>query len=29
VLLFTIEDGLVREVLALPSDPEAFEAFWA
>jgi ketosteroid isomerase-like protein len=29
VLLFTIEGGLVREVLALPSDPEAFEAFWA
>ena len=29
VLLFRIEDGLVREVLALPSDPEAFEAFWA
>jgi ketosteroid isomerase-like protein len=29
VLLFRIEDGLVREVLALPSDPDAFEAFWA
>ena len=29
VLLFRIEDGLVREVLALPSDPTAFEAFWA
>jgi hypothetical protein len=29
VLLFRIEDGLVHEVLALPSDPEAFEAFWA
>lgn len=29
VLLFTIEGGRVREVLALPSDPEAFEAFWA
>jgi hypothetical protein len=29
VLLFGIEDGLVREVLALPSDPESFEAFWA
>jgi hypothetical protein len=28
VLLFRIEGGLVREVLALPSDPEAFEAFW-
>lgn len=29
VLLFSIEGGLVQEVLALPSDPEAFEAFWA
>jgi ketosteroid isomerase-like protein len=29
VLLFRIEDGLVREVLALPSDPAAFERFWA
>lgn len=29
VLLFDIADGLVREVLALPSDPEAFERFWA
>jgi hypothetical protein len=29
VLLFRIEGGLVREVLALPSDPEAFEEFWA
>ncbi|MBM2822307.1 MAG: hypothetical protein HW413_1053 [Thermoleophilia bacterium] len=29
VLLFVIDGGLVREVLALPSDPEAFEAFWA
>jgi uncharacterized protein len=29
VLLFRIEDGLVREVLALPSDPEAFETFWS
>jgi uncharacterized protein len=29
VLLFHIADGLVREVLALPSDPDAFEAFWA
>jgi ketosteroid isomerase-like protein len=28
VLLFRIEDGLVREVLALPSDPDAFEEFW-
>jgi hypothetical protein len=29
VLLFRIDDGLVRGVLALPSDPEAFEEFWA
>jgi ketosteroid isomerase-like protein len=29
VLLFRIEGGLVREVLALPSDPQAFEEFWA
>ena len=29
VLLFTFQDGLVARVLALPSDPEAFEAFWA
>lgn len=29
VLLFTIEDGLVQRVLALPSDPDAFETFWA
>ena len=29
VLLFRIEDGLVRHVLALPSDPVAFERFWA
>jgi ketosteroid isomerase-like protein len=29
VLLFQISGGLVREVLALPSDPDAFEAFWA
>jgi ketosteroid isomerase-like protein len=29
LLLFRIEDGLVREVLALPSDPAAFEVFWA
>lgn len=29
VLLFRIEGGLVQRVLALPSDPEAFEAFWA
>lgn len=29
VLLFRLADGQVREVLALPSDPAAFEAFWA
>ena len=29
LLLFRIEGGLVREVLALPSDPAAFETFWA
>ena len=29
VLLFVIADGLVQRVLALPSDPDAFEAFWA
>jgi len=29
VLLFSIQGGLVRSVLALPTDPDAFEAFWA
>ena len=29
ILLLTTESGLVREVLALASDPEAFETFWA
>jgi ketosteroid isomerase-like protein len=29
LLLFRFRDGLVSEVLALPSDPAAFEAFWA
>ena len=29
VLLFRFEDGLVQHVLALPSDPDAFEQFWA
>jgi ketosteroid isomerase-like protein len=29
VLLFRIENGAVQQVLALPSDPEAFEEFWA
>ena len=29
VLLFRFEDGLVQHVLALPTDPDTFEAFWA
>ena len=29
MLLFRISGELVQEVLALPGDPEAFEAFWA
>ena len=29
VLLFRFDQGLVEHVLALPSDPDAFEAFWA
>jgi uncharacterized protein len=29
VLLFRIENGLICEATALPSDPIAFEAFWA
>jgi ketosteroid isomerase-like protein len=29
LLLFRIEGGLVREVLALPGDPSAFDEFWA
>ena len=29
LLLFTIRDGRVSTVLALPSDPETFDAFWA
>jgi ketosteroid isomerase-like protein len=29
LLLFTIREGLVVEVLALPNDPAAFERFWA
>ena len=29
LLLFRIERGLVQEVLALPSDPDTFAAFWA
>jgi ketosteroid isomerase-like protein len=28
VLLFRIAGGLVTEVVALPSDPEAFDEFW-
>ena len=29
VLLFRLRDGVVAEVLALPSDAAAFETFWA
>ena len=29
VLLFRFKGGLVQHVLALPSDPDAFEEFWA
>lgn len=29
VLLFRLASGVVTEVLALPSDPAAFDAFWA
>jgi uncharacterized protein (TIGR02246 family) len=29
VLLFRFRDGVVSDVLALPADPAAFEAFWA
>jgi uncharacterized protein len=29
VLLFRLENGLVHEVLALPSDQAAFEEFWS
>ena len=28
LLLFTVRDGVVSEVLALPSDQHAFDAFW-
>jgi ketosteroid isomerase-like protein len=28
LLLFRLEDGLIREVLALPCDPATFELFW-
>jgi ketosteroid isomerase-like protein len=29
LLLFELRGGVVQDVLALPSDPDAFEAFWA
>ena len=29
VLLFRLEGGVVMEVLALPTDPAAFDEFWA
>jgi len=29
LLLFGLEAGVVRDVLALPSDPVAFDEFWA
>lgn len=29
MLLFTLAGGVVREVLALPCDPAAFELFWS
>jgi ketosteroid isomerase-like protein len=29
VLLFRFQDGAVSEVLALPSDPAAFDEFWS
>jgi len=29
LLLFQLRDGLLTDVLALPSDPATFEAFWA
>jgi ketosteroid isomerase-like protein len=29
VLLITLRDGLWQEITALPTDPEAFQAFWA
>lgn len=28
LLLFTVREGVVLEVVALPSDPVAFDAFW-
>ena len=29
VLLITLREGKWREITALPTDPQAFEAFWA
>ena len=29
VLLITLRDGRWQEILAVPTDPAAFEAFWA
>ena len=29
LLLFRIDGGLVREVLALPTDPAVFDSFWS
>ncbi len=29
VLLITLRDGRWQEILALPTDPSAFESFWA
>jgi ketosteroid isomerase-like protein len=29
VLLISLRDGRWQEILALPTDPQAFEAFWA
>jgi ketosteroid isomerase-like protein len=29
VLLITLRDGRWKEIVALPTDPAAFEAFWA
>jgi ketosteroid isomerase-like protein len=29
VLLITLRDGLWQEIVAVPTDPDAFEAFWA
>ena len=29
LLLFRIDGGLIREVLALPTDPAVFDSFWA